>query len=49
MAVPEDMAGAVAHLRSDEAALVTGQVLTVNGGHVLRATAPRPAARRGVP
>ena len=35
MGVPEDVAGAVAYLLSDEAAFVTGQVLTVNGGHVL--------------
>lgn len=35
MGVPEDVAGAVAYLLSDEAAFVTGQVLTVNGGQVL--------------
>jgi 3-oxoacyl-[acyl-carrier protein] reductase len=35
MGVPDDVAGAVAYLVSDAAAFVTGQVLTVNGGHVL--------------
>ncbi len=35
MGVPEDVAGAVAYLLSEDAAFVTGQVLTVNGGHVL--------------
>lgn len=35
MGVPADVAGAVAYLLSDEAAFVTGQTLTVNGGHVL--------------
>jgi 3-oxoacyl-[acyl-carrier protein] reductase len=33
--VPEDVAGAVTYLLSDEAAFVTGQVVTVNGGQVL--------------
>ena len=32
LAVPEDVAGAVAYLASDEAAYVTGQVLSVSGG-----------------
>jgi 3-oxoacyl-[acyl-carrier protein] reductase len=35
MGVPADVAGAVAYLLSDGAAFVTGQTLTVNGGHVL--------------
>ena len=35
MGRPEDVAGAVAYLLSDEAAFVTGQTLTVNGGQVL--------------
>ncbi|MGI3786089.1 MAG: SDR family oxidoreductase [Janthinobacterium lividum] len=35
MGVPEDVAGAVTYLLSDEAAFVTGQVVTVNGGQVL--------------
>lgn len=35
MGVPDDVAGAVAYLLSDAAAFVNGQVLTVNGGHVL--------------
>jgi 3-oxoacyl-[acyl-carrier protein] reductase len=35
MGVPEDVAGAVAYLLSDDASFVTGQTLTVNGGHVL--------------
>jgi 2-hydroxycyclohexanecarboxyl-CoA dehydrogenase len=32
VATPEDVAGAVAYLVSDEAAYVTGQVLSVSGG-----------------
>ena len=32
---PEDIAGAVAYLCSDDAAFVTGHVLDVNGGHAL--------------
>jgi 2-hydroxycyclohexanecarboxyl-CoA dehydrogenase len=32
LAKPEDVAGAVAYLVSDEAAYVTGQVLSVSGG-----------------
>ena len=33
---PEDVAGAVAFLASDEAAWITGQVLVVDGGLTLR-------------
>jgi 3-oxoacyl-[acyl-carrier protein] reductase len=33
---PEDIAGAVAYLVSDDAAFVTGQVISVNGGALLR-------------
>ena len=32
---PEDIAGAVAYLASDEAGYVTGQVLGVNGGRYI--------------
>jgi 2-hydroxycyclohexanecarboxyl-CoA dehydrogenase len=32
LGTPEDVAGAVAYLVSDEAAYVTGQVLSVSGG-----------------
>jgi NAD(P)-dependent dehydrogenase (short-subunit alcohol dehydrogenase family) len=32
---PEDIAGAVAYLCSDDAAFVTGHILDVNGGHAL--------------
>jgi len=32
LAEPEDVAGAVAYLVSEEAAYVTGQVLSVSGG-----------------
>jgi 2-hydroxycyclohexanecarboxyl-CoA dehydrogenase len=32
---PEDVAGAVAWLASDEAAFVTGQVISVNGGRYI--------------
>jgi len=35
MGVPEDVAAAVAFLASDEAKFVTGQKLSVNGGHTL--------------
>jgi 3-oxoacyl-[acyl-carrier protein] reductase len=35
MGVPEDVAGAVAHLVSDEAAFVTGAYLAVNGGSTI--------------
>jgi NAD(P)-dependent dehydrogenase (short-subunit alcohol dehydrogenase family) len=33
MGVPEDVAGAVAYLASEAAGFVTGQRVTVNGGH----------------
>lgn len=33
---PEDVAGAVVYLFSDEASLVTGHVLTVDGGYTIR-------------
>jgi 3-oxoacyl-[acyl-carrier protein] reductase len=33
--VPDDIAGMVAYLASDAASFVTGQRITVNGGHVL--------------
>jgi 2-hydroxycyclohexanecarboxyl-CoA dehydrogenase len=32
LATPEDIAGAVAYFASDDAAYVTGQVLSVSGG-----------------
>jgi 3-oxoacyl-[acyl-carrier protein] reductase len=35
MGTPEDIAGAVAYLASADGAFVTGQCLTVNGGHTL--------------
>ncbi|MEU5871424.1 SDR family oxidoreductase [Glycomyces sp. NPDC047369] len=35
MGVPEDVAAAVSYLASDAAAFVTGQRLTVNGGHTI--------------
>lgn len=33
MGTPEDVAGMVSYLASDQAAFVTGQHITVNGGH----------------
>ena len=33
MGIPDDVAAAVAYLASDDAAFITGQRLTVNGGH----------------
>jgi 3-oxoacyl-[acyl-carrier protein] reductase len=35
MGLPEDVAGAVAFLVSDDAAFITGQVLSVDGGMVM--------------
>ena len=35
MGTPEDVANAVAFLVSDQAAYITGQVLSVNGGLVM--------------
>ncbi|MBQ9496610.1 MAG: SDR family oxidoreductase, partial [Selenomonadaceae bacterium] len=35
MGTPEDVANAVAFLVSDEAAYITGQVLSVDGGMVM--------------
>ena len=35
MGTPDDVAGMVAYLASDAAGFVTGQQVTVNGGHVL--------------
>jgi 3-oxoacyl-[acyl-carrier protein] reductase len=35
MGVPDDVAGVVAFLASDDAAFITGQLITVNGGHTL--------------
>ena len=35
LGTPEDIAGAVAFLASDDAAYITGQVLSVNGGLVI--------------
>ena len=35
MGTPEDIAAMVAFLASDAASFVTGQQITVNGGHVL--------------
>ena len=32
LATPDDIAGAVAYLASDDAAFVTGEMLDVNGG-----------------
>lgn len=47
---PEDIAGAVAFLASDGAARVTGQALTVDGGHALNTmSVTSSAARPDVP
>ena len=35
MGEPDDVANLVAYLASDAGAFVTGQKITVNGGHVL--------------
>ncbi len=35
MGVPDDIAGAVSFLASDSASFITGERLTVNGGHTI--------------
>ncbi len=34
--VPDDLAGTVSYLTSDDAAFITGQTLSVDGGRVFR-------------
>lgn len=35
LGTPEDVAAAVAFLSSDEAAFITGQIINIDGGHVM--------------